>query len=252
MENNRYMVIIDVETTGKDPRVDHIIQFAGIKYDKKHKSIIDEINLYIKPNVPYSMSIAALAKHKITPKFLEDKPIFADVSQQIYDFLKDADICGYNLINFDCRFLQTKFKTVGLEWNYSELNVFDVYLEEQRRNGLKLEQTFKRYNNNISMSDYGLDAHDALSDVKATLNIFEKQQEINEYSPEDIISECGMLKLLPFNTDELTECFVVGKYSGVSLKYVTKTDTGYIDWILRNPDIDAKTKETCKKYMNYV
>ena len=58
--------------------------------------------------------------------------------------------------------------------------------------------------------------------------------------------------MMSFDTDEPTECFAYGKYSGVSLKYVTKTDINYIEWILRNPDIDNKTKETCKKYIGKV
>ena len=36
------------------------------------------------------MSVAALSKHNITPKFLEDKPEFVDVAQEILDFIKEA------------------------------------------------------------------------------------------------------------------------------------------------------------------
>lgn len=248
---NKYIVTFDVETTGKNPKVDHIIQFSAVKYDKERKEIIEELDIYIKPDVPYVMSIGALAKHKITPKFLEDKPTFKSVAGRIYKFLENSDLVGYNLINFDCKFLQEKFKTVGINWIYSDLVIYDAFLEEQRRNGLSLGNTFKRYNK-VSMEEYGFNAHDALSDVKATLMVFEKQQEEMPYEPENIISECGMIRMMSFDTDEPTECFSYGKYSGVSLKYVTKTDINYIDWILRNPDIDNKTKETCKKYIGKV
>lgn len=246
---NKYLVIFDLETSGKDPKIDHIIQFAGVKVNTETQEIVDSRNYYIQPDGPYVMSIPALAKHKIHPDFLKDKPLFADVAQDIYDFILGCDLCGYNLINFDCKFLKEKFLVVGLYWDYSSIDIYDVFLEEQRRNGLNLGKVYARYNNGKTMEENGLSAHDALSDIYATLDIFKKQQQVEKYGPENIISECGMLKFMPFYNHDSIECFTYGKWKEVSIPYVVKNDKNYIDWILRNPDIDKKTKETCKKYL---
>ena len=46
-----------------------------------------------------------------------------------------------------------------------------------------------------------------------------------------------------------TECFAVGKWSGVSIEYVAKHDRSYITWILNNPGFDKKTKLICESYI---
>ena len=63
----------------------------------------------------------------------------------------------------------------------------------------------------------------------------------------------GLRKIFSFLKREivLTIAWMLAIFSSF-LVHPSKEYIGYIDWILRNPDIDAKTKETCKKYMNYV
>ena len=46
-----------------------------------------------------------------------------------------------------------------------------------------------------------------------------------------------------------TECFAVGKWSGVSIEYVAKHDKSYITWVLNNPGFDKKTKLICESYI---
>lgn len=99
------LVVFDIETTGLDKKKDYIIQFAAIKYNLETNEKLGQINYFIQPSGNYTMSIAALAIHRITPKFLSDKPFFADVALEIYDFMKDCDILTYNGLNFDAPFL---------------------------------------------------------------------------------------------------------------------------------------------------
>ena len=47
-----------------------------------------------------------------------------------------------------------------------------------------------------------------------------------------------------------TECFAVGKWSGVSVEYVAKHARSYITWILNNPGFDKKTKLICESYIS--
>lgn len=241
------IVSFDIETTGLNVENDHIIQFSAIKFDDQY-NIVETYDKYIQPYGNYVMSIPALAKHHITPNFLKDKPYFKDLANEIYNFIKGCDLLGYNVISFDAKLLKTEFKRVGINWDFSDHNIYDAFLEEKRRNGNNLGQTFKRYTSK-TMEEFGLDPHNSLSDVKATIEIFKKQQEEKPYTYEEIISDDGLIKISEFKPNEFTYCFGYGKYSNVSLDYVIKYDKNYINWIL-NQNFSEKTKNFIKSYLN--
>lgn len=241
------LVVFDIETTGLDKDKDFIIQFSAIKYDKNNPDQLEKYDTYIKPSGAYTMSIAALAKHHITPAFLEDKPQFADVAGDILDFIDGCALVTYNGLGFDAPFLKREFKEVGITWNFSEVPFYDSFLEEKRRNGNTLADTFKRYMGK-TMEEAGLEAHNSLADCEATLKVFLEQQRISKFSPEEILTEDGFIKRQDF-AGKITECFAVGKWSGVSVEYVAKNDRSYINWIMNNPGFEHKTKLICESYL---
>ena len=241
------LVVFDIETTGTDKEKDHIIQFSAIKYDKYNPGNPETYSTYIKPTGPYTMSVAALSKHNLTPKFLEDKPEFVEVAQDILDFISGCALLTYNGLSFDAPILKRHFKEVGIDWHFADIPFYDSFLEEKRRNSHKLEETYKRYMG-TAMADDGLNAHDALSDCFATLSIFLEQQKIQQFNPEDILTEDGFIKMMDFSGKD-TECFAVGKWSGVSVEYVAKYDKSYINWVLNSPGFDQKTKLICESYL---
>ena len=162
------LVIFDLETTGLSRVKDYIIQFAGIKVNRETNDVIDSLNLYIQPDGPYQISIQAYFKHKIKPDFLKDKPKFSEVAQQIVDFIGDCDLLTYNGNHFDIPFLNHKLLLSGYNVDFiNTRNCYDSFIEEKRRNGNTLEETYHRYTKK-TMEENGLSAHDAFSDVKAT------------------------------------------------------------------------------------
>ena len=241
------LVVFDIETTGTDKERDHIIQFSAVKYDKNDPKNLETYSTYVKPTGPYTMSVAALSKHNITPKFLEDKPEFIDVAQDILDFINGCAILTYNGLSFDAPILKRHFKECGIDWSFIDIPFYDAFLEEKRRNSHRLEETYKRYMGS-TMEENGLNPHDALSDCLATLTVFLEQQKIQKFGPEDILTEDGFIKIMDFSGKD-TECFAVGKWSGVSIEYVAKHDRSYITWILNNPGFDKKTKLICESYI---
>lgn len=243
-----HLVVFDIETTGLDKKKDYIIQFSAIKYDRETNKIIATYDKYIQPAGNYTMSVAAISKHRITPEFLKDKPLFVEVANEIYQFMDGCDILTYNGIRFDAPFLKREFADCGIEWNFSDLNFYDAMAEEVRRNGNSLGDSFKRYTGK-TMEEAGLDAHNALSDIKATLAVFIKQQKQKEYGPEEILTEDGFIRRLEFAGKD-TECFVIGKWAGVSLEYVAKYDKSYLNWIISSNDFDKKTKMICESYIH--
>ena len=131
------LVIYDIETTGLDKNKDQIIQFAAIKVDRQKHKILDRKNIFIKPVGNYSISIQAFFKHGITPQFLEDKPYFKDVAQEIFDFFTGCDILTYNGCSFDNPFLVVEFEKVGIVWDPTNFVNYDSFLTE--KNSLKNE-----------------------------------------------------------------------------------------------------------------
>lgn len=242
------IVVFDIETTGLDRTKHFIIQFAGLKMNRETNQIIDELNLYIKPEGNYTIDIAAYFKHKITPDFLSDKPTIKEVGQQIVDFIGDCDVLTYNGNGFDIPFLISQLKINGFNIDFTNRGCYDAFLEEKRRNGIGLDNTYKRYKGK-TMEESGLIAHDAFSDVKATYSVFVAQQKNKEYGPEVMYGEDSVIKIMEFNGEEVP-CMSIGKYRGVSLDYISKIDQGYLKWaISEKSNFINSTKEIIKQYV---
>ena len=248
MLGDKPLVIYDVESTGLDKSKDHIIQLAIIKYDWYARKIVDSKNYYIQPEGDYSIPISSYFVHHITPEFLKDKPHFKDIAKEIYEFFEGCDVVTYNGCNFDNAILVEEFARVGIDFDPRKFDNYDCFFEEKRINGNRLGDTFKRYYGK-TMDEVGLNAHDALSDVKATISIFVKQQENHPYEPEKIITVDNVVTMLEFNGKE-QPCFNIGKYRGIAVDYVAGFDQGYIAWAIGDKSkFVPSTKEYLKKFL---
>lgn len=243
------IIIFDIETTGLDKTKDRIIQFAGLKINTDNNSIIDDLNLYIKPDSSYSISVGAYFKHKITPQFLEDKPTMEEVAPIIVNFFGDEqNVLTYNGNGFDIPFLKYELNKYGYDIDFIHKNCYDAFLEEKRRNGIGLENTYLRYKGK-TMEESGLTAHDAFSDIKATYSVFIAQQKKQKYEPENVYGEDNVI------TDMLVEnkyvpCMSIGKYRGVPLEYIALHDQSYLQWCISDKcNFMPSSKEYLKQYI---
>lgn len=243
------LVVPDIETTGLKKETEYIIQFAAIKIDRLTGQIIDSLNLYIKPPVPtYTISIQAYLRHHIKPEMLEDKPTFKEVAPIIRDFFEGCDILTYNGNNFDLPFIKYEFNRIGEDIDFLNFNCYDAYIEEKRRNGMKLVDVYKRYTGH-TMDDDNLNAHDAFSDVIATYKVFEAQQNIKEYGPETRLTEDNILVMGEFNGKE-QPIFNIGKYKDLPLTYVSMVDQQYLKWcVSEKADFVNSTKNYISKFI---
>lgn len=242
------LIIFDLETTGLDRTQDQIIQFSALKINTENNSIVDSLNLYIKPVGAYSISIGAYMKHRLTPKFLDDKPYLKDVAKQIVNFFGNDDVLTYNGNSFDIPFLKTELNKYGYDIDFMNRKCYDAFIEERRRNGINLENTYLRYKGK-SMEDSGLTAHDAMSDIKATYTIFIAQQRQSPYDSEHMYGEDNVIIDADFEGN-IVSCFNIGKYKGISLEYVAKYDQGYLQWCVSDK---CKFMQSTKNYIkNYI
>lgn len=240
------IVTFDLETTGTDRQKDHIIQFAAIKYEGT--KCIGELNFQICPEGNFVIAPQAYMKHHVTAKDLADKPKLREVAPQIIDFFETPEtvaILTYNGTNFDIPFLVDELAKIGIEFSFVPYECYDVYKEEVRRHSNTLEMVYNRYKGK-TMEEAGLQAHDALSDVKATLSIFYAQQKQEAYGPIQMFGNDNVISIMEFK-DEMVPCFNIGKYRGLSIEFLKVYDPGYLNWCVS--DKSNFSKET-KAYLN--
>lgn len=242
------LTVFDLETTGLDRTKDQIIQFSAMKIDTDGNKIISTYDQYIQPVGSYSISVAAYTKHHITPDFLKDKPYMSEIAPKIVEYIGDSDILTYNGNGFDIPFLKAELNKYGYDIDFMNRKCYDAFLEEKRRNGINLENTYLRYKGK-TMVEAGLEAHNALSDIKATYAVFVGQQNRKEYGPEHMYGEDNVISDIDFN-GEIKPCFNIGKYRNVSLEYVAKYDQGYLQWCIGDKcNFMNSTKEFIKTYV---
>lgn len=99
-------VVLDTETTGLETAQGHrIIEIGGVELvDRRFTG--RRIHKYVNPE--RDIDDGAFEVHGISREFLSDKPRFADVADEIVDFLEGAELIIHNA-PFDVAFLDYEF-----------------------------------------------------------------------------------------------------------------------------------------------
>lgn len=98
-------IIFDTETTGLDNRQDRVIEIGGIELND-HFPTGRTFHKYINPG-DRKVHPDALAVHGITDDFLKDKPVFADVVEELMAFFEGARWVAHNA-TFDMGFINAE------------------------------------------------------------------------------------------------------------------------------------------------
>ena len=103
-------IVFDTETTGLDSANDRIVEIGCVEL-LNHIPTGRRLQLYLNPG--RRMSAEAQAVHGLTDAFLADKPAFAQVVDELLEFLGDAPLIAHNA-DFDFSFLNAELERVGL------------------------------------------------------------------------------------------------------------------------------------------
>ena len=98
VDAKREFAVLDVETTGTDPKMADLLEIAVVKV--KGGKISDRWSTFVKPSQP----ILGNQMHGISDKDVAKAPSAADAARQAVDFIGDALVVGHNVI-FDLGFL---------------------------------------------------------------------------------------------------------------------------------------------------
>lgn len=94
-------VVIDLETTGRNPQQDNIIEISAIKYRNNVET--DKFSQLIAIDRPISHFVSMLTG--ITDEMLEGKPYIQDVLPSFVEFIGNDVLVGHNIAAFDSCFL---------------------------------------------------------------------------------------------------------------------------------------------------
>ena len=109
--SNTRQVVLDTETTGLNPRTgDRVIEVGCVEL-KNRMLTGNNFHRYINPE--RDSEEGALAVHGLTTEFLSDKPKFAEIVEELREYIRDAEVIIHNA-PFDLGFLNHEFKLLGL------------------------------------------------------------------------------------------------------------------------------------------
>ena len=160
-------VILDLETTGLDPILDNIIEFAGIHYvDGAPKS---EFSSLVKPTISIDPYIEELTG--ITNEMVSTAPTLTEILPEIQKFIGANVIIAHNA-NFDINFLYEAYTQI---FGKPFTNDFVDTLRLSRR--LYPSYDHHRLCDLVDRFDIGESvAHRAMKDVKQTQACYERMR----------------------------------------------------------------------------
>jgi len=252
MKLERPIVFVDLETTGLSLTEDRIIELSMIKCMPNGETI----KLYHRIN-PGNRQISegAFSKHGIKIEDLVGCQTFAQLSKDIYDFIKDCDLGGYNCKRFDIPLLLEEFLRVGIPVSIKDFKIVDVYKILMKAEPRTLEATYKRF---FGKSLEG--AHGAEADVLATIDVLSALKETFKEIPDSI----NELDKYAFGDDDSFDLenklkrkgdkifFNFGKFKDKTIQEVYVIDKTYYDWIINSSDMTLYTKSIFKNIVKYL
>jgi DNA polymerase-3 subunit epsilon len=229
----RPIVFFDLETTGTDPERDRIVELAAIKIRPDGTS--EEKCRRFNPLMPIPKEATAI--HGITDDDVRNEPSFDKVAKGpkgVAAYFAGCDLGGYNVINFDIPMLQAELERAGESLDLSRIAVIDAFRIFVTREPRNLSGAVRFF-----LGRTHGEAHTALGDVRATVEVLEAQ--LNRYpdlpreapaldravrDPEEVDLR-GKLKWVD---GEITVSF--GRHKGRTLKRLAREEPDYIRWMI--------------------
>jgi DNA polymerase-3 subunit epsilon len=103
-------IVLDTETTGLEPQQGHRIIEIGCVELVERRQTGNNFHMYLQPD--REIDAGAIEVHGITNEFLVDKPRFADIVDDLMNYLRDAELVIHNA-PFDVGFINHELRMLG-------------------------------------------------------------------------------------------------------------------------------------------
>ncbi len=236
MHLDRPLLFFDLETTGLDTERDRVIEFACIKaYPDKRQ---ERFESFVNPERPIPPEVTKLTG--ISDQMVESAPTFQELLPALQNLMKDADLAGYNIINFDIPMLESEFRRCSMPMPGPTNRAVIDPLEILKKNEVRtLSWAHQFY--------FGEDAgegHRSMQDTEVTLKVLRAQ--IQKYGLSGSASDIQKEIRYPYldagrRLKEEGGKVVInfGKYRGKALGYIRQTDPDYISWMRENLGLEV-------------
>ncbi|WP_086444652.1 helicase C-terminal domain-containing protein [Candidatus Enterococcus lemimoniae] len=162
MRKKQTYAVVDLETTGTDPKVDRIIQFGCVLIQEG--KIISRFATDINPNQAISKQIQQLTG--ISNSRVQKAPYFEDVALTIYNLLADTVFVAHNIF-FDYSFLAQELTRCGTP----KLQIPGIDTVELAQIFLPTEKSFRLGDLSESLGLVHDNPHQADSDAQVTAEL---------------------------------------------------------------------------------
>lgn len=171
IKTDKPLIFFDLETTGTE-LTSRIIQIAAIKFipvnGLMNFSVWDSVlKLLVNPGTHIPEDATAI--HGITDEMIKEAPQFEDLLPQVRDFFIDCDIAGFNILNFDVPVLAEHFAECGSDFPFPGTRFIDASVIIRKNFPRTLAAAYYTYTGDDMSTVF--QAHDALDDSKATLQV---------------------------------------------------------------------------------
>lgn len=219
----------DLETTGTDKAADRIVEIAIAKVS--NNEIVERLYSLVNPGTPIPKGASDV--HGITDDKVKASPKFKDIAEDVIQFLSGCDLGGYNSNSFDIPILFMEFQRAGVELNLCGVEFIDVCNIFRRKEERTLSAAVKFYTG--ASHD---NAHNAMDDVLATVNVFQAQlqryEDLKEMDAADLGFYCNYDQMrcdisgnFQFDKDG-DHVFAFGKHKGQK----AKNQPDYLRWMM--------------------
>lgn len=181
--------IIDIETTGGNPKVDRITEIAIFLHDGE--KVIDTYTSLVNPTMPIPDFISRLTG--IDNEMVREAPQFYEIAKKVVEITQGSIFVAHN-VRFDYSFIQKEFRQLG--YTFSRKQLCTVKLSRKLLPGFK-SYSLKNLCKTLEINNEA--AHRAAGDAKATTELFDLllQKERESFSEELIEQELAIAKLPP-------------------------------------------------------
>ncbi len=160
-------IVLDTETTGFEPSSgDRIIEIGCVElFD--HIPTGKTLQYYLNPE--RDVPIESQRVHGITGEFLQDKPLFSAIVDDLLEFLGDAPLVIHNAV-FDVKFLNAELERVSREPIHISRAIDTIEIAKRKIPGARysLDELCKRFGVDLSARS----KHGALLDAELTAQIY--------------------------------------------------------------------------------
>ena len=160
-------IVLDTETTGLDPAAGHRVVEIGCLELLNHVPTGRSFHRYVNPE--REMPMAAYEVHGLSTDFLADKPRFAEIADELVDFIGDAPLVIHNA-RFDIGFLNAELDRLGRQGLDAGRAVDTVLLARQKFPGaqVSLDALCRRF----EIDNSARTKHGALLDAELLAEVY--------------------------------------------------------------------------------